>query len=349
MKIERKYCYTHSTGEDIYLFTLRNNQTEVLISNYGAIITSYKLKQLNAVNDIVLGFDKMEDYLDEDYLKQYPWFGCAVGRYANRIRNAEFELDGKKYLLTKNRGQHQLHGGVEGFDKKIWQYVDSGTTPLPYLELSYLSKDGEEGFPGNLDARIRYELNEPHELIYTFTATTDKPTAVNLTHHGYFNLNNGEGTIHDHQLQIPASEFLEQDDQLVVTGNYTPVENSAHDFRKSKLIGTGLNQVDEFDQSFVLNRGKDANGLRLAAITSSEESGLQLEIYTSEPVVHFYSGKWTPEVKGKNDQSYGPFSGFCLETHAHPNAVNIPHFPNTILKPGETYFQKTVYKVSPHK
>jgi aldose 1-epimerase len=344
MKIGKKFCYNHSTGEDIYLFTLRNKGTEVLISNYGAIITSYKILQPNSVNDIVLGFDKMEDYLGKDYLKQYPWFGCAVGRYANRIRNAEFELEGKIYSLTRNRAQHQLHGGSEGFDKKIWQLQEAGEEPMPYLELSYLSKDGEEGYPGNLNVRIRYELKEPHELSYQFRATTDAPTPINLTHHSYFNLNNGAGTIQDHKLYIPASKFLEQDNELVVTGNYLAVENTAHDFRKLKLIGDGLKKTEEFDQSFVLDSEKDKNGLRMAAVTSSFQSNLQLEIYTTEPVVHFYSGKWTPEVIGKNNQLYGPFSGFCLETHIHPNAVNIPQFPNTILRPDEDYFQKTIYR-----
>jgi len=340
-----RYCYTHSTGEDIYLFSLRNAATEVLISNYGAIITSYKIFRNDHVNDIVLGFDNMEDYLGEEYLKQYPWFGCAVGRYANRIRDAEFLMDGKKHALSKNRGQHQLHGGIEGFDKKIWKFMGSGAEPNPWIEFSYFSKAGEEGFPGNLSVNLRYELNEPHELSYAFLATTDAPTPVNLTHHGYFNLENGKGTIHGHTLQIPASNYLEQDEELVVTGNLIKVEGRAHDFRSPKLIADGLTEIDEFDQSFVLDSEKNQSGLRLAAITSSERSGLRLEIYTTEPVVHFYSGKWTPKVNGKNGQTYGRFSGFCLETHVHPNAVNIPHFPNTILRPGEEYFQKTIYRI----
>ena len=200
MNLNQQYCFTNSAGEDIYLFRLHNAKgTEVIITNYGAIITSFKIQKSDGtVNDIVLGFDKVEDYSGADYLKQYPWFGCAVGRYANRIKDATFELDGKKYLLSKNQGNEILHGGINGFDKKAWQFVTSGDSPVSFLELKYTSPDGEEGFSGNLDVTIRFELNNENELSYQYRANTDQPTVVNLTHHGYFNLNNGKGTIEDH-------------------------------------------------------------------------------------------------------------------------------------------------------
>lgn len=348
MSVSRKYCLADSFGEDIYLFTLRNALgTEVLISNYGAIITSFKIKNPDGnFNDIVLGFDNIEDYWSPEYIKQYPWFGCAVGRYANRIKNARFSIDGKKFLLTNSRGNHQLHGGFIGFDKKTWNYVSSGVKPHPFLELKYLSKDGEEGFPGNLDVLIRYELNDDNELSYEFTATTDQPTAVNLTQHSYFNLNNGMGTIHDHEIKIYASNVLEQDDDLLPTGNLQPVENSVFDFKNFQRIGDRLAILPEFDKSFVVDKNENPDAISLMTELKLNETKTLLQIYSTEPVVHFYSGKWIPVVNGKDGIKYGPFSGLCLETHKHVNAINIPHFPNTILRPGETYQQKTIYKIS---
>ena len=338
-----KYCFTHSSGEDVFLFSLRNKKgTEVLISNYGAIITSFKLKNAEgAVNDIVLGFDNIADYLAEDYVRQYPWFGCAVGRYANRIKNATFELEGKNYLLTKNNGNEQLHGGNGGFDRKVWQFVAQGNTPNNWLELNYKSTDGEEGFPGNLEVTVRFDLTDENELSYEYKAITDSTTVVNLTHHGYFNLNNGKGTIEDHEVKIYSSAVLEQDESLVATGKLLPVENTAFDFREFYRIGSGLKKTDEYDKSFVVDR----QATLLVAEARSLQSNLHLQVYSTEPVVHFYTGKWIPVVKGKNETEYKPLSGFCLETQIHPNAVNIPHFPNTVLKPGETYYQRTTYKI----
>lgn len=343
MGINQQFCFTHSTGEDIYLFTLCNAKgTEVIISNYGAIITAFKIKNADgSLNDIVLGFDKVEDYLSADYLQQYPWFGCAVGRYANRIKDAAFNIDGKKYTLTKNNNNDQLHGGISGFDKKVWQIIASGAGHHPFLELKYNSVDGEEGFPGYLKVVIRFELNDANELSYEYKATCDKATAINLTHHGYFNLNNGEGTIKDHEIKIYSSTMLEQDTNLVANGNLTAVSNTAYDLLEFKRIGDGLTKIAEYDKSFVTLKKENL----LVAEARSLQSNIHLQVFSTGPIVHFYSGKWIPVVKGKGKTIYGPFSGFCLETHIHPNAVNIPHFPNTILRRGETYYQKTTYKV----
>lgn len=346
-----KYCFTYSTGEDVYLYSLQNKKgTEVLVTNYGAIITSFKIKSAKgSVNDIVLGFDKVEDYLNKDYLKQYPWFGCSVGRYANRIKKAAFELDGKKYHLNKNRGDEQLHGGDSGFDRRVWQFIGQGSIPHSWLELKYNSTDGEEGFPGNLEVTVRFELTDNNELSYEYKATCDKTTVVNLTHHSYFNLNNGEGTIEDHEVKIYGSSVLEQDENLVATGKLLPVENTAFDFREFYCIADGLKRIDEYDKSFVVDlpaeqAGKQTNSL--VAEARSLQSNLHLQVYSTEPIVHFYTGKWIPVVKGKSEKNYAPLSGFCLETHIHPNAVNIPHFPNTVLRPGETYYQKTSYRIN---
>ena len=346
MQIEKQFCFTDSSGEDIYLFTLRNTRgTEVLITNFGAIITSLKIKLPgDRTNDIVLGFDKVEDYFSKDYLAEYPWFGCAVGRYANRIKNAEFEIDGKKYHLSKNRGNDHLHGGINGFDKKVWKIVSFGETPGSYLELKHNSPDGDEGYPGNLDVIIRFELNDQNELSYEYTAFCDMPTVVNLTRHEYFNLDNGNGTIEDHELKIYASKTLDQDDNLTANGKISSVVNTGFDFSEFHSIGQRMNKEDGYDKTFVLDDTKKE--IKLVAEAYSERSKTKLEVFSDQPTVHFYSGRWIPEVKGKNSIAYGPFSGFCLETQIHPNATNIPHFPNTILRPGEIYRQKTIYKVS---
>lgn len=347
-KDKGRFCFTHSSGEDIYLFTLNNRKgTEVCITNYGAIISSFKVILPNGnVNDIVLGFDKVEDYLSKEYLSNYPYFGAVIGRYANRIKDGQFKIDGITYSVARNKGSDHLHGGLEGFDKKVWTCKSSSTNELI---LSYKSQDGEEGYPGNLETTLRFELTDNNELIYDFFAFADKPTAINLTHHSYFNVNNGTGTIGDHIVKINSSAILEQDSNFVVTGKSIPVENSVYDFRSLKHINKDWQAEDGYDQSFELD--KDApvdtlSGLKLAAEAYSQQSGLKLEIFTSEPLVHFYTGKWIPNIKGKDENLYGAFSGFCFETQKHPNAINIPHFPNTILRPGETYHTKTMYRIS---
>lgn len=345
MPVSKKFCFKDAAGEDIYLFTLRNSRgTEAVISNYGAIITALKvIKPGGTYNDIVLGFDDMKDYFSENYLKQYAYLGAACGRYANRIKAGRFVLDGKEYCLSQNMGSDHLHGGHEGFDRKTWQVVSISESPPAALELKYLSKDGEEGFPGNLETILRFELNDEDELSYEFFATTDQPTAVNLTHHSYFNLNNGAGTIENHEVRIPASNILAQDEGLVCNGELIPVADTKYEFRNYKAIGKDWDKASGYDQCFVTDNKTDE--LSLVAETRSLHSGLTLKIFSTEPAVQFYTGHGLGKLKGKNGIQYGPYSGFCLETHKHPNAVNIPHFPNTILRPGEKYYQKNVYKI----
>ncbi|MBL7724853.1 MAG: galactose mutarotase [Chitinophagaceae bacterium] len=345
MSVKKQYCYTDSSGQEIYLFTLTNlSGTEVLITNYGATITSFCIKNKEGVvNDIVLGFDKVEDYTNESYLAHYPWFGCAVGRNANRIKNAKFLIDKKEYLLSKNNGNDQLHGGVNGFDKKVWQLIKIEESPVNALELKYISPDNEEGYPGKLDVVIRFELNNENELSYEYSASCDRPTVVNLTHHSYFNLNNGIGDIKDHEVRIYGSWTLDQDDNLVVNGDLSSVADTEFDFHEFTALRERLSKIPEYDKSFVAD--KDAVSLSLMAEARSVSSGVLLQVYSTEPIVHFYSGKWIPVIAGKNGIKYGPFSGLCLETHKHPNAINISHFPDTVLRPGEIYSSKTVYKV----
>ena len=342
MAIQQKFCFTNSNGEDIYLFTLTNkHDTTVSITNYGAIITSFKIKMADgSFNDIVLGFDNVEDYLSERYLNNYAYLGAACGRYANRIKNGRFVLDGKEYPLARNMGSDILHGGKFGFDKKTWQVVSAKES---ILEFRYLSKDGEEGFPGNLETSIQFELNDNNELNYEFIATTDRPTAVNLTHHSYFNLNNGIGTIEDHEVRVNGSLILAQDEGLVCNGDFIAVKDNMYDFTIFKAIDMDWDKTAGYDQCFIIDDKTD--DLRIVAEARSQQSGITLQVFSTEPAVQFYTGQGLNISNAKNGIDYKPFSGFCLETHKHPNAINIPNFPNTVLRPGETYYQKNVYKI----
>jgi aldose 1-epimerase len=340
MTAEKKFCFSSKTGEDIYLFTLRNAAgTEVLITNYGAIITAFKIKMRTGnCNDIVLGFDTPEEYMTENYLSQYAYLGAAIGRYANRIKNAAFRIDNTKFSVTPNMGKNQLHGGKEGFDKKVWDVISFENNTL---QLKYQSKDGEEGFPGNLETIIRFELNDADELSYEFTATTNKPTAVNLTHHSYFNLNNGAGSIDDTELKIYSSYILAKDIEDVCTGELTSVENTQFDFREFHSIDERWNKEEGYDHCFVIDNKSDS----LQLVAEAKQKNIHLQIFSTDTSVQFYTGQGIGKLKGKNNTTYGPCSGFCLETQKHCNAVNIPQFPNTILRPGEKYYQKNVYKV----
>jgi aldose 1-epimerase len=325
------------------LFALHNSKgARVILSNYGAIINTFAIPMPGGqLNDIVLGFDRMEQYWSPPYIEKYPWFGCAVGRYANRVKEGKFHIDGKQFQLSRNKGEDHLHGGQAGFDKKTWQLVSLTDT---MLELQLESPDAEEGYPGNLSVNIRFDLSEKNELSYAYRATTDQPTAVNLTHHSYFNLNNGEGEITGHLVKIPASHILEQDANLVATGNLLPVENTAFDFRRFKKINENWDPASGYDQSYVIDPQEKSPAL--VAEAYSPVSKTLLKVYSSEPVLHFYTGRWIPETRGKRGNAYGAYSGFCLETQVHPNAINIPHFPKTILRPGESYYHKTIYSVT---
>lgn len=291
------------------------------------------------MQEIVLGFDKVEDYFSEDYLRNYPYFGSAIGRYANRIRNGEFSIHEKKYQLAKNKITDHLHGGMEGFDKKVWEFISGDDQ---HLKLSYTSAHNEEGYPGTLEVELHFELTDSDELIYEYFAHTDKSTIVNLTHHSYFNLDGSED-INSHIVSINAATMLEQDDNFVVTGVEKQVGDTIYDFRMPRPVNHNWDPENGYDQSFVLDKKEEE--LNFAAEAFSEISRLKLEVYTTEPLVHFYTGKWIPQIPGKNDMQYGPFSGLCFETQKHPNAINIPHFPDTVLLPGHSYHTKTFYRI----
>ncbi|WP_145854298.1 aldose epimerase family protein [Pedobacter suwonensis] len=336
-------------GDEVIAIELTNSKgTYVKIFNYGAIINKFIVTNARGEKqDIVLGFDTFDEYLSPGYLTNYPYLGAIIGRYANRIKNGRFSIDGEDYQLPQNAGDNTLHGGLVGFDKKVWDIIEINDGAQPSVTLQYESVDGEEGFPGNLVIDLTFELTENDELILSYEAETDQATAINLTHHGYFNLASNGGSVENHKQQIFASHYLEQDDNYSVTGNLIAVAGTPLDFTKPKAIGQDWNKDEGYDQSFVLD--KIYGDLSLASKTIEEESGLVLSVYTTEPVAHLYTAKYLDVKNGKGGKDYNSFDAFCVETQHHPNAVNIPTFPNTILRPDELYTQTTIYKVSLNK
>ncbi|WP_316829406.1 aldose epimerase family protein [Pedobacter aquatilis] len=336
-------------GEEVIAIELSNSKgTYVEIFNYGAIINKFIVKNAKGeLQDIVLGFDEVDQYLGEEYLENNPHIGAVIGRYANRIKDGNFSIDGENYQLVKNTGTDCLHGGDIGFDKKVWDIVEVGEEGESFVTLEYESVDGEEGFPGNLIIGLTFELTENDELILSYEAETDKATAINLTHHGYFNLAPNGGNISKHKQQIFASNYLEQDENFCVTGKVVPVKNTALDFTQLKEISQDWNPDEGYDQTFVLD--KVYGDLSLASKTFEEESGLTLSVYTTEPVAHLYTSKYLNVKNGKGGKTYGAYGAFCIETQHHPNAINIDEFPSTVLRPEDLYTQTTIFKVSLNK
>ncbi|WP_316821955.1 aldose epimerase family protein [Pedobacter gandavensis] len=328
--------------KEVFGIELTNTQgTYVKIYNYGAIINKFIVTNKNGEKqDIVLGFDDFEGYISEDYLANYPYLGAIIGRYANRIKNGRFEIDGKVHQLSTAKGGDCLHGGDTGFDKRVWTILP---TIDPSLTLQYISPAGEENFPGNLTIQLTFKLTDDNELRLDYKASTDEATAINLTHHSYFNLSPDLGPIDQHFHRMPASNYLEQDDNYVVTGKLIPVEGTNHDFLGGKTFGHDWNPEEGYDQTYVLD--KPYGEFTLASETSEEKSGLKLSVYTTEPVAHLYTAKYLTVQDGKAGATYHPFEAFCVETQHHPNGINIPSFPSTILRPGEIYTQTTVYKI----
>ncbi len=330
--------------KEIFSIILENdNGMQVVLSNYGGLIQKLKVpdRDGNPV-DVVLGFDDLQSYFSEEYLSSYPYFGAIIGRYANRIANSKFSLNGKEIEVSKNDGNNQLHGGKEGFDKKVWDIVDLVSEPNPKLTLEYLSVDGEEGFPGNLKVQLIFELNNDQELSLKIKATTDSDTVVNMTHHSYFNLNGNNDFIGETEVEIPAKTYLEQDENFVLTGNKIKVENTTHDFNHARKISENWAEENGYDQAFVID--KPAGEFGKVATAYSSKTGIKMEVFSNQPVVQFYTAKHLNVKNGKAGLDYKPFSAFCIEPQIHPNAVNIEHFPNTNLKPGEEYFNKTTIK-----
>jgi aldose 1-epimerase len=330
-------------GREVKLFTLTNHQAmEVKIINYGGIITSINVPDRSGdFGDVVLGHDRLEGYLNRS-----RYFGALIGRHGNRIRQGRFVLNDTEYNLPINNGKNHLHGGPKGFDKVFWDAREVTGA----LRLTYKSWDGEEGYPGNLEATVIYSLTDANEVSLEYGAVTDKDTIVNLTNHSYFNLA-GAGTILDHELTIHADAFTPVDETLIPTGELRPVKCTPMDFTSASAIGTHINQADEqlrfagggYDHNFVL-RSPD-RGLRTVATVHEPKTGRRMEVITTQPGLQFYSGNFLDgSIAGKGGHPYLKHSGFCLETQHFPDAPNHAHFPSTVLKPGEEYRQKTIYR-----
>lgn len=348
VEIARKPFGQTPDGKDVYLFTLRNTKgAQALISNYGGIVTSLKVPDRSGkLGDVVLGFDNLADYI-----KDSPFFGALIGRYGNRIARGKFTLDGKEYTLATNNYPNALHGGVKGFDKVVWEPAILAGPEGPSLKLTYLSKDGEEGYPGNLSVTVVYTLTEDNGLKVDYTATTDKDTVVNLTQHSYFNLA-GKGLILDHVVMIPADKFTPVDSTLIPTGELKPVDGTPFDFRKPTAIGARINQDDEqlkfgkgYDHNWVINKPMGEFGL-MARVTEPT-TGRVMEVLSTEPGLQFYSGNFLDgTLKGKGGQVYQFRSGFCMEPQHFPDSPNKLQFPSVVLKPGQTYRNTIVYRFS---
>ena len=334
-------------GQSVDLYILRNAKgAEAAIMTYGGTVTSLKVPDKQGrMGDVVLGYAQLEGYLTNS-----PFFGCLVGRYGNRIAKGRFTLDGKTYTLATNNPPNHLHGGVKGFDKVVWKVVKADVGPQgPRLELTYLSQDGEEGYPGNLTVTATYTLTDDNALRLDYAATTDKDTLCNLTQHSYFNLA-GKGDILGHLVVIDADRFTPVDSTLIPTGELKPVDGTPFDFRKPTAIGARIGDDDEqlkfglgYDHNWVINKpmGKLA---RMAQVTEPT-TGRVLEVWSTEPGVQFYTGNFLDgTITGKGGWVYQQRNGFCFEPQHYPDSPNHPQFPTTELKAGQTYHNTIIYK-----
>jgi aldose 1-epimerase len=338
-------------GQPVDLYTLTNkNGMEATITNWGGIVVSLTAPDRNGkFDDVVLGYDQLDGYLTNK-----AFFGALIGRYGNRIAHGEFKLGGTTYNVPKNDGQNSLHGGNTGFNKRLWTAKDVSGPHGQALELTYLSKDGEEGYPGNLNVKVVYTLTDTNELKIDYSATTDKETVLNLTNHSYFNLaGQGNGDILETQLTLVADRFTPVDATLIPTGELRPVKGTPFDFTKPMAIGSRINQDDEqlkfgkgYDHNWVLNSG-GKGGVTLAAEAYEPKSGRVLQILTDQPGIQFYTGNFLDgSITGKGGKVYNHRAAFCLETQHFPDSPNHPSFPTTTLKPGQHYHTVTIFKFS---
>ena len=336
-------------GKTVDLFTLRNAKgSEAQIMTYGGIVTSLKVADKSGkLGDVVLGYDNLDGYI-----KSTPYFGALIGRYGNRIANGKFTLNGQTYTLPQNNGSNCLHGGLKSFDKVVWEVIHSrANDQKASVELGYLSKDGEEGFPGNLKVTATYTLTVDNALRVEFSATTDKPTIVNLTHHSYFNLA-GKGDVLNHEVTINADKFTPVDANQIPTGELRPVKGTPFDFTAPRKVGEQINADDEqirfgkgYDHNWVVN--KKAGELAFVARVSEPTSGRVMEVFSTEPGTQFYTGNFLDgTITGKGGWTYQFRNGLCFEPQHYPDSPNHPAFPSTVLRPGQTFKNTISYKFS---
>lgn len=342
-------------GQAVEIYTLHNAKgAEAKIMTYGGIVQSLTMPDKSGkLADVVLGFDTLEGYVNPTYVKGCPYFGALIGRYGNRIGAAKFTLEGQTYTLATNNGPNSLHGGLKGFDKVVWTAKPSVGVHGPQLVLAYVSKDGEEGFPGNLEVTAIYTLTEDNALKLEFTAHTDKPTVCNLTHHSYFNLaGQGNGDILGHLVYIKADKTTPVDSGLIPTGDLADVTGTPFDFRKPTAIGARINDPNTvlqygpgYDHNWVINKPFGELGLQARVVEPT--SGRVLEVWSDEPALQFYAGNFLDgTLTGKGGKVYQRRTGFCMEPQHFPDSPNKPQFPTTELKPGQTYHNVIVYKFS---
>lgn len=340
-KVEKSLFGITPEGDSAMLYTLKNEKNiTVTITNYGGIITGIHTPDKGGkTTNITLGFNNLEQYMEG-----HPYFGAIVGRYGNRIADAQFSLDGESYSLAVNNGNNTLHGGVKGFDKKLWTPEVIGCDERSALKLTYTSPDGEEGYPGNLRVTVTYELLMD-QLFITYEAETDKATVLNLTNHTYFNLA-GEGSITDHILYINASKYTPVDSSLIPTGELANVEGTPFDFRKPYMIGERFDEVGGnpvgYDHNFIIDGSEGEKSL--AAKVLDPKTGRFLEVKTTEPGVQFYTGNFLDGTLVSGNTTYQQHSGLCLETQHFPDSPNQPDFPSTVLRPGELFVSQTIFR-----
>ncbi|UCF21581.1 MAG: galactose mutarotase [Gemmatimonadota bacterium] len=339
---------TMPDGRAVQLYTLTNaHGARARITDYGGIVTHLFVPDRNGeLADVVLGYDSLADYLRDS-----SYFGAIVGRYANRIARGKFTLEGVEYSLAVNNGPNHLHGGLRGFDKVVWEAEPYSNADEAGLRLTYVSPDGEEGYPGRLTATVTYALDNQNQLRIDYSAEADQPTIVNLTHHGYFNLaGEASGDILGHELTLAASRFTPIDSTLIPTAELVPVTGTPLDFRRPTSIGARIGDAHEqlryaggYDHNFVLDEA--GGSLRLAARVYEPSSGRVMEVYTTQPGIQFYSGNFLDGSDvGKGGVPYEHRTGFCLETQHFPDSPNKPEFPSTVLRPGEEYTSTTIYR-----
>lgn len=344
MKITKSSFGKTNEGLEIDLFTLTNDhQTTVKITNYGAIVCAVETPDRNGdLANIVLGFDKLAEYLSPEYLGSYPYFGCLCGRVCNRIAEGKFTLEGKNYALAVNNGPNHLHGGLVGFDRKVFTSELISDEGQVGVKLSYLSPDQEEGYPGNATITCTYTLNNNNELTIGYTAETDQTTIVNLTNHSYFNLTGGKESILDHELELPAARFTESVGSIP-TGKIVSVTDTPFNFLEKKKLGQDIESLpDGYDLNFVLDN--EEGKLVFAGCLSEDTSGRMVEVYTTQPGIQLYTGYWISEMNVDGRKKFGRYSGVALETQHYPDSINHPEFPSVVLTPGQTFYEKTVYQ-----
>jgi len=344
MKITKSLFGKINEESEVELFTLTNdNQVTVKITNYGAIITSIEAPDTNGeIAGIACGFEKFENYVSTEYLGSYPYFGCICGRVCNRIAEGKFTLEGKNYSLAVNNGPNHLHGGIVGYDRRLFSAEIIEETEFVGVKLTYLSPDMEEGYPGNLKVTCTYTLNNNNELAIEYSAETDKTTIVNLTNHTYFNLTGGNEQILNHDLILTAKSYTESVGSIP-TGNILPVEETPFNFLNRKKLGQDIaGLADGYDLNFVLDNPEGK--LVHAGCLCEETSGRKVDVYTTQPGIQLYTGYWIPELMIDGQKKFGSYSGVALETQHFPDAINKPHFAPVTLAPGQKFLEKTIYK-----